>query len=34
LAEEILFGSLSSGGEVNVSLSDNELSFDFEEVPA
>ena len=34
LAEEILFGSLSGGGEVNVSLNNNELSFDFEEVPA
>ncbi len=34
LAEEILFGSLSNGGEVNITLRDGEIVFDFEEVPA
>tara|TARA_R110001599_G_scaffold8097_3_gene38814 strand:- start:5200 stop:7464 length:2265 start_codon:yes stop_codon:yes gene_type:complete len=34
LAEEILFGSLSNGGEVHVNLREGEISFDFEEVPA
>jgi ATP-dependent Clp protease ATP-binding subunit ClpA len=34
LAEEILFGSLSGGGDVNVTLVNNALSFDFDEVPA
>ncbi len=34
LAEEILFGSLSNGGEVHVNLRHGEISFDFEEVPA
>lgn len=34
LAEEILFGSLSGGGDVNVNLREGSLSFDFEEVPA
>jgi len=34
LAEEILFGSLSNGGDVNVRLSKGELVFDFEEMPA
>ena len=34
LAEEILFGSLSEGGDVHVELHENALQFDFEEVPA
>jgi ATP-dependent Clp protease ATP-binding subunit ClpA len=34
LAEEILFGSLSSGGEVNINLRDGVIVFDFEEMPA
>ena len=34
LAEEILFGSLSNGGEVHVNLREGEISFDFDEVPA
>ena len=34
LAEEILFGSLSGGGDVNVTLVNDALSFDFDEVPA
>jgi len=34
LAEEILFGSISDGGEVHVNLRDGEVVFDFEEVPA
>ena len=29
LSKEILFGKLSSGGTINISLKDNELSFDF-----
>ncbi|MFT6264352.1 MAG: ATP-dependent Clp protease ATP-binding subunit ClpA [Oleiphilaceae bacterium] len=34
LAEEILFGSLSKGGEVNINLRDGVIVFDFEEMPA
>jgi ATP-dependent Clp protease ATP-binding subunit ClpA len=34
LAEEILFGSLSNGGEVHINLRQGEITFDFEEVPA
>ncbi|MDX1452424.1 MAG: ATP-dependent Clp protease ATP-binding subunit ClpA [Oleiphilaceae bacterium] len=35
LAEEILFGSLSEGGEVHITLKDGEIAFSFEEeVPA
>jgi len=34
LAEEILFGSLSKGGEVHLTLRDNVIVFDFEELPA
>jgi len=34
LAEEILFGSLSKGGEVNINLRDEVIVFDFEEMPA
>lgn len=34
LAEEILFGSLSSGGDVHVNMRDGALVFDFEEVHA
>lgn len=34
LAEEILFGSLSDGGDVHVELKEGELLFDFDEVPA
>ena len=34
LAEEILFGSLTNGGEVHVNLRQGEISFDFDAVPA
>lgn len=34
LAEEILFGSLTDGGDINVELKDGELTFDFEAMPA
>lgn len=34
LAEEILFGSLSKGGEVNINLRNGGIVFDFEEMPA
>ncbi|TNC80491.1 MAG: ATP-dependent Clp protease ATP-binding subunit ClpA [Oleiphilus sp.] len=34
LAEEILFGSLTDGGDINVELKDGELVFDFEAMPA
>lgn len=34
LAEEILFGNLSEGGDVHVNLRDNEIVFDFEHEPA
>jgi ATP-dependent Clp protease ATP-binding subunit ClpA len=34
LAEEILFGNLSKGGDVNINLRDGEIVFDFEQVPA
>jgi len=34
LAEEILFGSLSKGGEVNMNLRNGVIVFDFEEMPA
>tara|TARA_R110001592_G_scaffold291131_1_gene560370 strand:+ start:3760 stop:6024 length:2265 start_codon:yes stop_codon:yes gene_type:complete len=34
LAEEILFGSLSNGGEVHINLRQGQITFDFEEVPA
>lgn len=34
LAEEILFGCLSSGGDIHVNLRDGELVFDFEEMHA
>jgi len=34
LAEEILFGSLSKGGEVHLTLRDGVIVFDFEELPA
>jgi len=34
LAEELLFGRLANGGEVNVTVKDGELSFEFEEEEA
>ena len=34
LAEEILFGSLSKGGDVNINLRDGDIVFDYEEMPA
>ncbi len=34
LAEEILFGDLSKGGEVNINLREGSIVFDFEEMPA
>ena len=34
LAEEILFGSLSNGGEVHVNLREGKIFFDYEEVAA
>jgi len=34
LAEELLFGCLSEGGEVTVSVNDDQLTFDFHEEEA